>query len=195
MDTIVNTTIIWIMAITSGLMAGTYLAFSSFIMVSFNTLQAAKAIQSMNAINITIVKSPFMPLFFSSTIIAALLMITGVWHWGATGADRAVLAGAIYFIGMFLITAAFNVPLNNQLAAWHEADTGPDNEAEREWQTYQVAWTRWNHVRTAASTATFALCVSLLADGPKPANDYSRSLSSTGHIQLEHSIHGHIRKR
>jgi uncharacterized membrane protein len=54
---------------------------------------------------------------------------------------------------------AFNVPLNNKLAA-----TGAKSaEGASVWKTYLSAWTAWNHVRTIAALlacASFILAFS-----------------------------------
>ena len=55
-------------------------------------------------------------------------------------------------IGMFVVTMAFNVPLNNALLRGDAAT----------WQRYLVSWTRWNHVRTLASMAASALFIAAL---------------------------------
>jgi uncharacterized membrane protein len=57
---------------------------------------------------------------------------------------------------MFVVTMAFNVPLNNQLQASQAADV------EATWRRYMVSWTRWNHVRTLASLAASALFIAAL---------------------------------
>ena len=160
MDGMFLTSLTWIMALCSGLMAGIYLAFSGFIMRSFATLDTARAIAAMNAINITILKSPFMPLFFGSTLIALLMVLAGLWQWGEAGADRALAGGLIYAIGMFIITAAANVPLNEALAKVG----GDGDEAVRTWAQYLKRWTRWNTVRTIASLATLVICIELLGN-------------------------------
>jgi uncharacterized membrane protein len=150
--------LLWSVAISSGLMAGTYFAFSGFIMRSFASLPFDHAVAAMNAINTTILKSVFMPLFFGSTVVSVLLIIAGLWHLGESGADRAVIAGAIYLVGMFVVTAYCNVPLNNALA---RAD-GRGEESRQMWDTYLSRWTRWNTVRALASTATFVVSIGLL---------------------------------
>jgi uncharacterized membrane protein len=56
------------------------------------------------------------------------------------------------------VTIAFNIPLNNALAAV-EPTSG---EGADLWTRYLSAWTRWNHVRTAApllAAATFILAL------------------------------------
>lgn len=157
MDNTIFASLVWVMAICSGLMAGTYMAFSGFIMRSFARLNTAAAIAAMNTINTVILKSSFMPLFFGSSVIALLLLLVGLWHWGEPGAGLATAAGLTYGIGMFVTTAAGNVPLNNALARV----SGDDEEAERTWATYLERWTRWNTVRTVASLVTLVLCLDL----------------------------------
>src|SRR6056297_119726 len=130
----------WILAICAGLMAGTYLAFSVVIMKSLATLEPGKGIEAMNAINNVILRTAFMPLFFGSTVIATLMVITGIWFWGEPGANRAFTGGLIYIFGMFVTTAAANVPLNNELANVQ----GDGEDAVRTWTNYLNRWTRWN---------------------------------------------------
>ena len=153
------TAMAWTMALCSGLMAGTYLAFSGFIMKSFERLGSGPAIAAMNAINVTILKSSFMPLFFGSSMLAALMVLLGLWSWDDPGSGHTVVAGLVYGIGMFAITATANVPLNNALAK-----VAGDGEAARAlWARYLKRWTRWNTARTIASLATLAVCIDLLA--------------------------------
>ncbi len=158
MDSNTVTALAWLLAICSGLMAGVYLAFSSFIMRSFAALDTAAAINAMNAINTCILRSLFMPLFFGSTLVAALLCGAGIRHWNTPGAFQAVSAGLIYALGMFAVTAGFNVPLNNALA---KAQAG-NNEARKAWTAYLSRWTRWNTIRTIASAVTMILCMQII---------------------------------
>jgi len=61
-----------------------------------------------------------------------------------------LIGAACYLLGPLGVTMAFNVPLNNRLAA---AAAG---EAGSAWPAYVVVWLRWNHVRTAIGTAGIA---------------------------------------
>ena len=157
MDTLL-TILGWMMAFSSALMAGVYSAFSSFIMRAFATLEPAAGIAAMNAINDTIVKTSFLPLFFGSTMVAAFLAGVGLWDWGAPGSAVAVITGTTYVIGMFVVTAFANVPLNNQLARVVDGDAG----ARQIWSHYLSRWTHWNTLRTVASLATLAGSILLL---------------------------------
>lgn len=143
MRPIATLVLLWFCAIGCGLMGGVYFAFSTFIMRAFATLDPAQAAASMNAINVVILRSPFMPLFWLTTLGAAALVLLALPDWQTTSGRLAIASGVAYLVGMFVCTVAFNVPLNDQLAA-----AAGDAAV---WQRYLVEWTRWNHVRTIAS--------------------------------------------
>jgi uncharacterized membrane protein len=147
-----------IAAISAGLMAGVYFAFSAFIMRSFDQLRAAQAADAMNAINEVILRSWFMPLFFGSTVLYAVLAGLAVFDAGLSGRWLLFATSLIYVIGMFLCTVFFNVPLNNRLK-----DAGRDDNAIAEtWTLYFKYWTRWNHLRTVCSLAALILSIHYL---------------------------------
>ena len=159
MPTSFITGLLWVAALGSGLMAGIYFAFSTFIMRAFGRLETTQSVAAMNAINETILKSLFMPLFFGTTILSVILMIVALVNWGAPDSGLMLVAGLLYFIGLFVCTAAFNVPLNHQLAGLNEDST---NAAEL-WHRYLRTWTGWNHLRTVSSLVTCGLCIWLLS--------------------------------
>ncbi len=159
MEAVLLDSLAWIMALCAALVAGIYAAFSGFIMRSLATLDTASAIAAMNAINTVILKSSFMPLFFGSTIVALLMVLVGLWQWGEPGAHMAFVGGGIYVVGMFIVTAAGNVPLNNALAK----AGGDGEEAARIWAHYLERWTRWNTRRTFASLATLVACIEVIS--------------------------------
>ncbi|MDX2464242.1 MAG: DUF1772 domain-containing protein [Porticoccus sp.] len=153
------TTLLWAAALSSGRMAGVYFAFSGFIMRAFSKIAATQSIAAMNSINETILRSSFMPLFFGSSIISVLLMIHAFLHWGEASATLMLIAGAIYFTGMFGCTVLFNVPLNNSLAKLGSYDAS----AQQVWSRYITVWTNWNHLRTISSLVTCIICVWVLS--------------------------------
>jgi len=71
----------------------------------------------MNAINVDIVRSLFMPLFLGGTLAAAALAVMAILRWGEPGAMVMLAGGVLYVVGMFVVTMVFNVPLNDALAA------------------------------------------------------------------------------
>ena len=155
----VITGLLWFSAIGCGLLAGLYLAFSTFIMTALGRIGQAPGIMAMNAINAVIVQSLFMPLFLGTTVASLLLAVAAVFRWGEPGAAAMLAGGALYVIGMFVCTAVIHVPLNNALAA-----VDPDSaEAASLWARYLTDWTLWNHVRTVSSTLACALFIWAIA--------------------------------
>jgi len=154
----ITTTLLWTAALGSGLMAGIYFAFSGFIMRALDNTGARDAIIVMNSINQTILRSGFMPLFFGTTLVSVLMVFVSIVFWSGAQSVVGMVAGSVYFFGMFACTALFNVPLNTALAKWN-----PDNEGATDvWSNYLVKWVRWNHLRTVCSITTSALSIWLL---------------------------------
>ena len=146
--------LLWSSAIGCGLMAGVYFAFSTFVMASLARLGPAAGIAAMNAINVEIATSLFMPLFLFTTLTSAALAVMAIFRWGQPGAAVMLAGGVLYVLGMFVVTMVFNVPLNDALAA-----NPSSTEATSLWAHYPDTWIVWNHVRTAASTGSFVMFV------------------------------------
>jgi uncharacterized membrane protein len=149
---------IWFAAIGCGIMAGLYFAFSAFIMRALDSIPTASGVAAMQAINRVILKSPFMPLFWGTTLASLALAVAGVMVWTERGGAAMFAGGAAYVLGMFACTIFLNVPLNNLLDRI-------DPEAEDAvaiWARYRRQWTWWNHVRTLASALASALFIAAL---------------------------------
>jgi len=153
------TVLLWTAALGSGLMAGVYFAFSVFIMKAFGKIETAQSIAAMKSINETILSSLFMPVFFGSSIVSVLLIIVAFAQWGEAGSGLTFIAGATYFVGMFMCTVVFNVPLNNLLARLNKDSAN----AQKAWSHYLKTWTKWNHLRTVSSVITCVLSIWLLS--------------------------------
>jgi uncharacterized membrane protein len=147
-------------ALASALVAGTFLAFSSFIMSAFGRLPPAQGIAAMQAVNVTVIGSLFLVTFLALVPVALGLGVSAFAVPAAVDARPWLLsAGVIYTLGAFAVTMAFNVPRNDALAA---LDPGSAEAATR-WADYLSSWTAWNHVRTGASALAAVLyAVSLL---------------------------------
>ena len=143
-------------AVGCGMMAGLYFAFSAFIMRSLAELPVPQGVLAMQSINRVILGSPFMALFFGTSLASLGLAVWGVARWSEAGAALLVAGGALYVVGQLVFTAAFNVPLNDALDVVDPASA----EAVRAWARYLDRWTLWNHVRAAASLSS---CVLFLA--------------------------------
>lgn len=131
----------------SGLVAGIFVAFSTFIMPALARVAPAHGIAAMQSINSTILGSPFMPLFFGSTLAAVVLAGLALVDWRGLLSLTMLAGGLVYLAGMFLCTILRNVPLNRELAVMQPGQA----EAAETWARYLEQWTFWNHVRSLAS--------------------------------------------
>ena len=143
--------VLWFLALASGLLGGVFFAFSSFIMKALSRLPPAHGAAAMNAISATILRSLFMPIFMATAFASLSLGAVCLFRPSQSGATLIVAACALCFGGMFVVTVAFNVPLNNALAA--DASV---------WSRYLKDWTFWNHVRTMASLIACGLFIAAL---------------------------------
>lgn len=134
-------------ALGSGLMAGVFFAFSTFVMQALARLQPAQGIEAMQAINRTVLNPWFLGVFLGTAAASLLLGVSTLWQWPQSGAVFLLAGSVLYFIGTFLVTGVFNVPLNNAL----EGVEAASREGSSLWATYLTRWTFWNHVRTASA--------------------------------------------
>jgi uncharacterized membrane protein len=154
-----NTALLWFSAIGCGVMGGVYFAFSAFITRSLGRIDQSAGIVAFNAINEDVLKSVFMPIFMGTTLAAAALAVIAFFRWADPGSLLIVAGGIVYVIGMFVVTMAFNVPLNNTLAV---ADPS-GGETTSLWANFLREWTFWNHVRMVASLIACGLFVKAIA--------------------------------
>jgi uncharacterized membrane protein len=143
-------------ALGCGAMGGVFFAFSTFIMAGLKRLPAPEGIRAMQSINVTAVRPAFMALLFGTAALCVLVAIRAVMTWGDRRALLLLAGAAVYLLGAIVLTAAYNVPRNDALAALDPSSAG----AAAHWVTYVREWTLANHLRTVASLAA-SLCLIL----------------------------------
>jgi uncharacterized membrane protein len=130
-------------ALGSGVIAGVFFTFSTFVMEALARLAKPAGIAAMQAINITVINPWFFVAFFGTAVISAILVVAALLTWSQAGSLCLVTGGLAYLAGPIFVTIVFNVPLNNALAA-----VTPDSaEGALLWDRYLSSWTAWNHVR------------------------------------------------
>ncbi len=143
-------------ALGSGVVAGIFFAFSSFVMPALARLPPAQGLVAMQSINVTAVTAPFMSVLFGTAGIALVTAASALFSRSTPW--LLVSGGALYVLGVIGVTAVFNVPRNNALATLDPASA----DAALQWARYVSGWTAWNHVRTAAAFgATVAFILAL----------------------------------
>lgn len=146
--------LVLISAIGSGLIAGVFFAFSSFVMRALGRLPAEQGVAAMQAINITVLNPLFLGTFMGTAALCLGLLAAALFRWHEPQTICVIAGSLLYIAGTFGVTMLCNVPLNEALAAAH---AGP--EATALWNHYLTNWTMWNHVRTgcAALAATMLM--------------------------------------
>ena len=145
--------LIFAAAVGSGLVAGIFFAFSSFVMAALGRLPSDHGIAAMNAINVTVINPGFFLAFFGTAALCLAASAGVALRWTASSGTLVLLASVIYLVGCIAVTMFRNVPLNNALAA---ATLGTPEAADL-WKRYLSEWTFWNTVRTVAPLASAVL--------------------------------------
>jgi uncharacterized membrane protein len=143
-----------------GLMTGLFFAFSISIMNAWARVSDQEGIRAMQSINIAIVNPVFLIVFLGVAFACVGAVVISLTNWSQSGSGYMMTGGLLYLVGGLLVTAVFNIPRNNMLAA---LDPESESGIER-WREYRRSWTAWNHVRgIAAFLASVAFMLALRA--------------------------------
>jgi uncharacterized membrane protein len=139
--------------LTTGLIAGTFYAYSVSVNLGLAAQPDATYVATMNAINDRIEN----PLFFLSFFGAAVLPLAMLgYYYRRPRSGRCwlvALASVLYIGGSFMLTSFVNVPMNNQLATV-DSDA-PARVLATARDAYERPWVFWNGVRTVFSVLAF----------------------------------------
>jgi uncharacterized membrane protein len=150
----------FISALSCGLMAGVFFAFSAFVMNGLARLPAQQSIAAMQFINAAAFNPVFATAFCGTTAACVLLAVASRFMWQKPAGIFHLAGGLLYLVGAILVTLVFNLPLNGALAAVDATSADGANL----WAGYFTSWMVWNHVRTvgalaAAASLSIALCL------------------------------------
>lgn len=134
-------------ALGSGLVAGIFFAFSTFVMRALGRLPGVQGLAAMQSINVTVVNHWFLVAFVGTGVLSLVAMGAASLRWHEPGMLALFVGGGLYLGGSFLVTILCNVPRNERLASL----SADDPRVADVWPRYVSGWTRWNHIRTAAS--------------------------------------------
>jgi uncharacterized membrane protein len=159
--------------IATGLMAGLFFAFASAVMPALRGTDNRAFVDVMQRINVAIINPVFMTVFLGGLVITGAAAIA---HWRGDGRDALpwIIAGLVLYVVMFLVTVAFNVPLNDKLEAAGDVGHITDLGAVR--HQFEGTWVAWNIVRALANVAAFAcLAYALFVYGRATGPDTPRA--------------------
>lgn len=141
------------------IIGGVFLAFSDFLMRSFNLVKGQGGIEAMQVLNVEIMRSVFMVLFIGLVPVSLVIAVYAGLAVEGTASWLLMLAGSVYLVGVFAVTAFGNVPLNNQLAG---IDPAAPQTREFWNQSYMTRWVSLNTLRSAACLLASALTLGAL---------------------------------
>jgi uncharacterized membrane protein len=143
----------------AGTIGGVFFAFSTFVMKALDQLSAQEGIVAMQRINRVVLNPLFLGVFMGTAALSLLCVGLALAAWHTYRSPLLLAAGSLYLIGTWIVTLVCSVPRNNRLRK-----LAPETSAAiAYWPIYVREWTRWNHVRTAASLAASACAAGSLA--------------------------------
>lgn len=142
----------------TGLSAGLFYSYQCSVTGGLGALPTREYLMAFREIN----KAILNPVFFASFIGSLLVLALAVWlvwyHNIHHLLPYLVTALVIYALGVFAVTAAGNVPMNEALARLDMVHaTGAELEQFR--RQFEVRWNRLNLVRTMAAILTFGVLI------------------------------------
>ncbi len=146
-------------ALGSGLIAGVFYAFSTFVMRALAQLEPSEGIRAMQEINVTVLTPWFIGIFAG---LGPLCLLLGGWallNWSDSHSILVLAGSVLYLVGTLMETVIVHIPMNDAHATVEADDEG----SEVHWRRYVSRWTAWNHVRAftallAAAAFTLGLC-------------------------------------
>lgn len=146
------------LGLLAAMVGGVLQSFSDFVMKGLLQAAPAGGMESMQQLNRTVFRSIFIVMLIG---LVPTTIGFGIYAGVAlSGSPQTLIitSAVLYFLLVFVVTVAFNVPMNEQLDGL--AHTGSEGHAY--WSVYGRVWTRWNHVRILGGTAS-AACLLLAA--------------------------------
>ena len=131
--------------VTTGLMAGVYLAFSIAVLPGIARSDDNTFVTSMRGMNAAILNPVFGLVFGGPLVFGIVAIATQLPDGDSISSTAAALS---LYVATLVITGVVNVPLNNRLDS-----TEPPEEARA---LFEKTWVRWNVVRTVLCTLSFA---------------------------------------
>ncbi|KKB12743.1 hypothetical protein VE25_05810 [Devosia geojensis] len=153
-------TLAFVGALGSGLMAGMFYVFSFCIMPALARVPPQSGMRVMQEINVTVLVPIFLGVFLGMAVLSLAAIVLGGINPGRAEGWPMALAGLLYLIGTFGVTMVRNVPRNEVLAKANPEST----EGQAYWSRYLTEWTFWNHVRAIAAflaLAAFAYAIAV----------------------------------
>lgn len=157
--------VLWSTTVTTALIAGLLYAYSCSVNPGLNRLPDASYLAAMQSINREIQN----PVFFLSFMGSLVLLPLSTWMLHSQPVSARfwllLLATIVYGVGVFGVTVAGNVPLNEALNGIELTTATPTNLADCR-RAFEQPWNQLHRIRTVLSVATLMLVVAACLSQP-----------------------------
>ncbi|TDE94991.1 DUF1772 domain-containing protein [Occultella glacieicola] len=147
--------------IAMGLAAGLFFSFSVAVMPGLRRAGDAAFVEVMHHINTAILNVWFALAFGGAIVLSVLALVAHLVRDASSPAVPWIAAAVAAYLVCLIITGRANIPLNNAID--RAGPTPADAAGVR--TAFEAGWVRWNHARTATSTAALAALVVALVVG------------------------------
>lgn len=135
--------------VLSGAVFGFFYAWVCSTMWGLDAADPRVAIQAMQAMNASVRNPVFFPAFFLTPVVLGLTTVFVLGTEAKTAAPWFGSATACNLFFVILVTAQFNVPMNEALSA--QVVPATRGEAAAIWGAYSSPWQAWNTTRAVGS--------------------------------------------
>jgi uncharacterized membrane protein len=153
-----NTIILIITTVFSGLVAGLFYAWSISVTPGLAKIDNVSFLQAFQSMNRAIINPLFFVAFFGLVILLPVLSYLSSQTSISNQFWYVILATLLYYVGIMGVTIGGNVPLNNALEALHIESMTPEQMDEFR-KGFESKWNRLNLIRSISSFLTFLLLV------------------------------------
>ncbi|MEQ8217871.1 MAG: DUF1772 domain-containing protein [Arenibacter sp.] len=165
MDITLETILISVLILLTGLSAGLCFTWTNAITPGIGRLDDQGYLLSFQQMNRTIINPLFFLVFFGPSILGLICLY---WFKGSPGTLMwlLVLAAAVYFFGVVLVTIFGNVPLNEMLDKVDLNMASPEKLRQLR-ESFEIKWNRLHLIRTISSNISFFLLLLALIQAAK----------------------------
>jgi uncharacterized membrane protein len=150
--------------VATGLAAGFFYAYDVSVTRGLAIVDDRTYVETMQAINSTVRNAPFALSFFGALLLSGIALMMRVRKPRSLGTWLVAAGFLLYAGGVFAVTFAFNVPLNDELAGYKDLAAVDVARARAD---YESDWNMWNNLRTVSALASLtALVGALLLERP-----------------------------
>lgn len=145
-----------------GLMAGFFFAFSLDVGPAMTHLDATTYITTQQHLNNAVRTISFAAVYFGAALLPFAVAAAAVGSGRRRVATGWLIVALAYSVGVFWITAARNVPINQEMATWRAS------EPPAQWQQARDDWNDSNRVRTVTAVLCFVGSLVLQSASARP---------------------------